>query len=499
MLEPASKSSSPSGQTHPVVPAALDLSVLNLSAGIPKSSVARDPDAREVADELTARLAACRHRSVALTASLTVEDQVAQASVEASPIKWHLAHTTWFFEAFVLKPFLSSYKPFSDQFDYCFNSYYESLGERLSRDRRGLLTRPSLEDVHLYRAHVNAGLLQLDQEILQANTCLRPLLELGIAHEQQHQELMLTDILALFAAQPLLPAYGSEATHNLSAATHTSAISVGDRSEVEQSEINRSEVEHSEVSCCKLPGEMLEFSGCITKTGHKCEDGFAFDNESPEHDALLQPFRIATNLVTNAQWIEFINDDGYRNASHWLSDGWQWAQSNRIGAPGYWHWTDSGWQQMTLLGRIPVNPNAPVGHVSFYEADAFAKWAGKRLPTEFEWEHAAKECGWTVNHLDTAVHKLIPSPLEATQRCKLKQAFGDLWQWTSSAYLPYPGYRPPESAIGEYNGKFMCSQMVLRGSSFATPPGHTRVTYRNFFYPHQRWQFTGLRLAEDVR
>ncbi len=424
---------------------------------------------------LLARLASCRHRSVTLMATLTAEDQVAQASVEASPIKWHLAHTTWFFETFVLKQYLPSYHVFSEQFDFCFNSYYESVGERLSRDRRGLLTRPTLEEVHQYRNHVNSALSRLDEELLQTEAFLRGLLELGIAHEQQHQELMLTDILALFALQPLLPAYDSVPADTCEASGYSW------------------DHQKQDPHCA-----MVEFEGGISKTGHKYEDGFAFDNELPEHDSLLYPFCIASDLVSNAQWIDFINDDSYHNASLWLSDGWQWVQANRICAPGYWNWTDEGWQQMTLLGRLPVRCNAPVCHVSFYEADAFAKWSGKRLPTEFEWEYAAKECGWTVSPLMHSARKLTPTPVEVGERCKLKQAFGEVWQWTSSAYLPYPGYRSPVSAIGEYNGKFMCSQMVLRGSSFATPPGHARVTYRNFFYPHQRWQFTGLRLAEDA-
>ena len=415
------------------------------------------------------RLTACRQRSAALTANLTVEDQLAQVSLEASPTKWHLAHTSWFFEAFVLKPYLHPYQIYSADFEFCFNSYYESIGKRLDRGHRGLLTRPTLEEVHRYRAHVNSSLLRLsDGQFTDAN--IRALLELGIAHEQQHQELMLTDILALFAAQPLQPAY-------------------------EPLQV----IAPDSTNCdCVSECSWIEFTGGVVKIGQHPSDGFSFDNEDPCHDALLHPFRIASDLVTNGEWLEFIADGGYRNPRLWLSDGWSWLQSHRITAPEYWETSNDGWRQMTLHGVLPVRASAPVCHLSYFEADAFAKWMGKRLPTEFEWEHAARECGWTVTELHPRTRKLMTTPAEITQRCKLRQAFGDVWQWTSSPYTPYPGYRASPSAVGEYNGKFMCSQMVLRGSSFATPPGHARVSYRNFFYPHQRWQFTGLRLAEDA-
>lgn len=447
----------------------------NCNSGCEPAATDESHIERPSLDSVYERLSTCRQRSIALTATLTAEDQLAQASLEASPTKWHLAHTTWFFETFVLKPYLECYQFYSADFEYCFNSYYESIGRRIDRGSRGLLTRPTLAEVHHYRAHINSSLARLSKHDGD-DTPIRNLLELGIAHEQQHQELMLTDILALFASQPLQPAY--ESMQTVTAESDDSS--------------NDSTVSDSSVG-------MIDFEGGIALIGHDESDGFAFDNEGPVHNALIHPFRIASNLVTNADWLQFMDDGGYHNPRLWLSDGWAWVQCNNIVAPGYWQRCDDGWKQMTLLGCLPVRNEIPVCHVSYFEADAFAKWSGKRLPTEFEWEYAARECGWTVTQPQTRVRKLTPKPAEPTQRFKLKQAFGDVWQWTSSPYSPYPGYSASPNAVGEYNGKFMCSQMVLRGSSFATPPGHARVTYRNFFYPPQRWQFTGLRLAEDSR
>jgi ergothioneine biosynthesis protein EgtB len=412
---------------------------------------------------LPERLFATRNLSLSLAAPLTPEDMVVQAMDDASPTKWHLAHVTWFFENFILKHYLDGYRIFDDSFNYCFNSYYESQGPRQPRPKRGLLTRPSAKRVLAYRAHVDAGLEALLSrgEDLPANVA--GLIELGINHEQQHQELLLTDILALFAANPLRPAYQS-------------APAALDLSQPD-------------------PVRWIDYPGGIRRVGHATQS-FCWDNELPAHDALVHPFRLADRLITNAEWLAFMDDGGYRTASLWLADGW--ATLNREGwqCPLYWEKTDSGWFQMSLQGFTPVVPAEPVVHVSYYEADAFARWIGKRLPTEFEWEVAA--AGSDADPAAMQTGALRPRRAEAAPKAGLRQLFGDVWQWTASAYLPYPGYKPPAGAIGEYNGKFMVSQQVLRGASCATPEGHARTTYRNFFYPHQRWQFVGLRLASEI-
>jgi ergothioneine biosynthesis protein EgtB len=386
-----------------------------------------------------------------------------QAMEDASPTKWHLAHVTWFFETFVLKPHLSGYRVFDEAFNYCFNSYYESQGARQPRPFRGLLSRPSAERVLAYRGHVDEALGRLAEIGLDPGSDVARLIEIGINHEQQHQELLLTDILALFAANPLRPAYVEPPR----------AQAVG-----------------------SAPDEAgwIEFAGGIVQAGHNGE-GYAWDNEAPRHDVLIHPFRIADRLVTNAEWLEFMADDGYAAASLWLADGWNTVKREGWRSPLYWEESDGGWRMMTLHGLIPVEAAAPVCHVSYYEADAFARWAGHRLPTEFEWEFSASGLRAEGNTLGTRA--LRPRPA-ASADGKPRQMFGDVWEWTQSAYLPYPGYRPPLGAIGEYNGKFMVSQQVLRGASFATPDGHSRATYRNFFYPHQRWQFLGLRLATEA-
>jgi ergothioneine biosynthesis protein EgtB len=409
------------------------------------------------------RLLDVRRLSHELAAPLSAEDMTVQAMEDASPAKWHLAHVTWFFETFILAKHLPHYRPFDDTFNYCFNSYYESQGPRQPRPQRGVLTRPSSERVMAYRAHVDEGLAKLFALGVEPESEIARLIEVGINHEQQHQELLLTDILALLAANPLRPAYRNPRPR--AAAREPSA-----------------------------PG-WIDYPGGIRQAGHGGE-GFAWDNEAPRHDVLIHPFRLADRLVTNGEWLAFMEDSGYRTASLWLADGWATVNRDEWNAPLYWEQRDRQWFAMSLEGLQPVDRAAPVAHVSYFEADAFARWAGKRLPTEFEWEIAAQDLPVTGNSLATKA--LRPLPAEQDPGGRPRQMFGDVWEWTQSAYLPYPGYRPLAGALGEYNGKFMVSQQVLRGGSCATPPGHTRATYRNFFYPQQRWQFMGLRLASEI-
>jgi ergothioneine biosynthesis protein EgtB len=407
--------------------------------------------------KLSPSLFATRRLSLDIAEPLSAEDQVVQANEDASPTKWHLAHTTWFFEEMVLKRFLNGYSIFNERFSYCFNSYYESLGPRHPRPKRGLLTRPSVEEVRAYRAYVDENLRRLMAQPVPEEAL--SLIETGINHEQQHQELMLTDILALFAENPLRPAYRGA-----------------------QPEIKGGTAP---------PGYWRSILGGIYDIGHR-GGGFAYDNEVPPHQVLLRDFRIYSREVTNGEWIAFMEADGYRTPSLWLSDGWAFAQREGWEAPGYWELGDGAWHQMTPHGLRKIEESRPVTHVSYYEADAFARWAGHRLPTEFEWEVASRGQPGS-RPLDLS--NLLPTPASSEGVSSL---FGSVWEWTQSAYLPYPGYMPATGALGEYNGKFMCNQMVLRGGSLATPGHHIRPTYRNFFYPHQRWQFMGLRLAGDV-
>ena len=412
---------------------------------------------------LSHRLFECRNLSLELAVPLTPEDMTVQPMEDASPTKWHLAHVTWFFETFVLSKHLMGYRVFDETFNYCFNSYYEALGPRQPRPRRGVLTRPSAERVVAYRAHVDEGLRKLLASGFAPESDVWRLIEIGINHEQQHQELLLTDILSLFASNPLRPSYARPAPADAGIAAD--------------------------------PVSWIAYEGGIRAVGHE-GDGFSWDNESPRHSVLIHPFGLADRLVTNAEWQEFIRDGGYRTASLWLADGWALVNREQWQGPLYWEERDDGLMQMTLHGLQPVEPAAPVCNVSYYEADAFARWAGKRLPTEFEWEIAAAGLPITGNTLGSRA--LRPLPAEPTGIRRPRQMFGDVWEWTASSYLPYPGYRPPPGAVGEYNGKFMVSQHVLRGASCATPDGHSRATYRNFFYPHQRWQFVGLRLASEA-
>jgi dimethylhistidine N-methyltransferase len=398
-----------------------------------------------------------RAASEALTRSLTPEDQAAQSMPDASPSKWHLAHTSWFFETFLLAPRLAGYKVFDARFAYLFNSYYEALGPRQPRPQRGLLTRPSLADVMAYRAHVDAGMARLleapDPEI-------GALVELGLAHEEQHQELILMDILHLFASSPLKPAYAPPRPLAEAGAA--------------------------------APHGFLDVEGGLVEIGHGGA-GFSFDNETPRHKVWLEPYRLADRLVTNGEWRAFMADGGYERPELWHSDGWARARAEGWRAPLYWEEADGDWRVMTLHGLRPLEPAAPVCHVSWYEASAYAAWAGARLPTEAEWEHAAAGLAPVGRFLGSG--RLDGAPAGGGEG--LKQMFGDLWEWTGSAYSPYPGFRPAPGAVGEYNGKFMAGQYVLRGGAVATPAGHVRASYRNFFYPHQRWMFSGVRLAKD--
>jgi ergothioneine biosynthesis protein EgtB len=403
----------------------------------------------QFAAALLRRFEQVRSHSLVLTSSLSAEDQCVQSMPDASPTKWHLAHTTWFFEAVVLSPHVAGYRPYDARFFHLFNSYYESLGPRHPRPLRGVLSRPALPEVHAYRAHVDAALQDLLARPGTAFTDeVASLVELGLNHEQQHQELIVTDILHALSCNPLLPAWH---------ATEAPAL---------------------RLARTPARAEWIDMPGGTVEIGHSGE-GFAFDNETPRHAVLLAPYQIASRLVTCGEYAQFMADGGYERPALWLSDGWAAVQAGGWSAPPYWLAPDdsrapaSHWQVFGPNGVRPLDPAAPVSQLSFYEASAFAEWAGARLPTEFEWEAAYDAPG-------------------------VAQMTGHVWQWTRSSYDPYPGFRPFAGAVGEYNGKFMVGQLVLRGGSIATPPGHTRSSYRNFFPPAARWQFSGLRLAKDA-
>jgi ergothioneine biosynthesis protein EgtB len=407
-------------------------------------------DLETVPTGLRERLSATRKLTLDLAAPLSDADATIQPFPDASPAKWHLAHTSWFFEAFVLRDHVPPYRPLDERWAFLFNSYYEGEGPRHARPKRGMLSRPSLDEVRAYRAHVDEALERALPSLPQSAL---DLVELGINHEKQHQELLLTDILATLAENPLEPAYE----------------------------------ELRQPGC--FAAEPLSFhrgQEGIVEIGAP-EGGFAFDSERPRHRVILTPHEIANRRVTNREWREFIDDGGYRTPTLWLSDGWAWAQQEGIAAPLYWREDGS---EFTLGGRREIDWTAPVAHVSLYEADAFARWAGARLPTEAEWESFAVSADPNLgNQLDSA-GAVVPRPDGGM--------FGDVWEWTRSAFAPYPGFAPAEGAVGEYNGKFMSGQLVLKGASCATPRGHSRASYRNFFPPHARWQFTGVRLARDA-
>ena len=411
------------------------------------------------------RLLAARHldvraQSLRICEPLAREDYVVQSMADASPAKWHLAHVTWFFENFVLAPFLEGYAPFHPAYGHLFNSYYETVGTFFPRQQRGLLSRPTVEEVFRYREHVDHHVGELlDAAPADEWREISARLTLGLHHEQQHQELLLTDIKHLYALNPLQPAYRAAAP---GAPARTGPTHGG----------------------CERPAGVYE----IGHDGH----GFAFDNEGPRHRVYLNAFRLAWTLVTNGEYLEFIDAGGYSQPSLWLSQGWQAAREKGWQAPLYWKQAGGRWQVMTLGGMSEVREHEPVCHVSYFEADAYARWRGRRLPSEAEWEVVARDFPVAGNFHDRGNLR----PVAATTGPGPVQLYGDVWEWTQSPYTPYPGYRPPAGALGEYNGKFMSSQYVLRGGSCVTPAGHLRPTYRNFFYPADRWQFTGIRLAD---
>jgi ergothioneine biosynthesis protein EgtB len=435
----------------------------------PDSAVASAPataDPIPPGDALAARFQEVRGTTEALCAPLETEDYVVQSMPDASPAKWHLAHTSWFFETFLLRPEFEGRGVGPGEYGYLFNSYYNAVGDRIARPKRGLLSRPTVAEVYRYRALVDERMLQLlGSADGPALARLGPLVELGLNHEQQHQELILTDLKHLFGSNPVLPVYREGVT-----------APKGDAP----------------------PLRWHDFPGGLVEVGFG-GSGFAFDNESPRHAAFLQPYRLAGRPVSCGEYLAFIDDGGYRRPEFWLSDGWNACQALGWSAPLYWERGAGGWRVFTLGGVRDVSEFEPVCHLSYYEADAFARWSGARLPTEAEWEHAAAALPVAGNFLED--ERFHPAPLavgDTDHGTAPAQLFGDVWEWTSSPYTAYPGFRPAAGALGEYNGKFMCNQMVLRGGSCATPRSHVRATYRNFFPPDARWQFSGVRLARDA-
>ena len=416
------------------------------------------------ATALAERYATVRAQTEALCAPLETEDYVVSSMPDVSPTKWHLAHTSWFFETFVLAPFDATYVTPNPRYAFLFNSYYVQAGERHCRAQRGLVTRPTVAEVFAYRAHVDAAMRALlDRVGDDAEHPAYGVTELGLHHEQQHQELLVTDIKHVFWTNPMRPAYLPRPVERVSAASlGWVRVDEGVR--------------------------RIGFGG----------GGFAFDNETPAHRVFVDAFRLANRLVTNGEWLAFVDDGGYRKPELWLSNGWATVQERKWEAPLYWERARDGWTEFTLAGTRPLAPGEPVCHVSYYEADAFARWAGHHLPTEAEWEIAAADAPLDGTFVESRRFHPAPAPDERPNGVRLAQLYGDVWQWTQSAYVAYPGFRPSPGAIGEYNGKFMCDQWVLRGASCATPRSHARRTYRNFFPSDARWQFTGLRLAEGA-
>nr|MBS0019354.1 ergothioneine biosynthesis protein EgtB [Gammaproteobacteria bacterium] len=409
-------------------------------------------------ERLISRYREVRSRSEEICAPLAVDDYQVQSILEVSPPKWHLAHVSWFFETFLLRPFEPRYSSFHPDYDYLFNSYYETVGAYHPRAQRGVLSRPTVEQIYAYRRHVDEfmeHLIECIDETRMEQLVFRTLL--GLNHEQQHQELLLMDIKHNFALNPLRPAYQE-----------------------------KKPLETREDQPARL--DWIEHRGGIYEVGHDAE-GFAYDNETPRHRVLLEDYLLAPQLITNGEFLEFIEAGGYQQARYWLADGWRTIRQQRWHAPLYWERLDDGWWQMTLSGMATLDQQEPVCHLSYYEADAFARWRGKRLPTEAELEIGVRDQPLRGNFVESG--RLHPSPAGDGQW------FGDLWEWTQTPYTPYPGFQPLTDSLGEYNGKFMCNQLVLRGGACVTPHSHMRPTYRNFFYPHDRWQFSGIRLADD--
>jgi ergothioneine biosynthesis protein EgtB len=413
---------------------------------VPRTVTARSP--------LLRRYQEIRGTSIELSQPYSAEDQMLQSMPDASPVKWHLAHTTWFFETFILAAQIPGYKPFDSRYKHLFNSYYKQLGSHPFRGSRGLMSRPSLDEVHAYRNWVDR---EMERYLDHASEESAALVQLGLNHEQQHQELILTDIKHALWSMPLRP----EAARKM----------------------------HTVIAPVQLG--WIEVQGGIYKIGHSGE-GFAFDNEGPGHNVLLQPFQIASRQVTNSEYLEFMQDNGYRRPELWLSDGWDAVCAQAWNSPLYWEQGDGAWLEFTFAGLKEIDPAAPVCHLSYYEADAFARWHGARLPREEEWEVAVARAGSRRSGEFLESRKFHPQPAEGAG----PHWFGNVWEWTASPYVAYPGFVPAEGLIGEYNGKFMCNQLVLRGGSCATPASHIRATYRNFFPPHARWQFMGMRLAK---